>query len=163
MVEVRQGPIKPVEEGEIITEDNVYDRPDETMGFFPGQVLVDLVSSSILLAVVVALSYIVPAPLTEPVDISTVDYVPRPEWFFFFYDQMLMFFPGYALVPFGGVIIPTLFFIVLFTLPWLDKEPRHSLLKRPFATTVAILVIFTVIINMLLTLVRIANFPGGTP
>src|SRR5919199_1026336 len=105
MVEVRQGPIKPVEEGEIITEDNVYDRPDETMGFFPGQVLVDLVSSSVLLAVV----------------------------------------------------------IVLFTLPWLDKEPRHSPLRRPFVTTVAFLVILTVVINMLLTLVRIANFPGGTP
>ena len=163
MVELRQGSVKPVEEGEIITEENVYDRPDETMGFFPGQVIVDLASSAVLLAVVVALSYLVPAPLTEPMDISTTSYVPRPEWFFFFYDQMLMFFPGYALIPFGGVIIPTLFFVVLFALPWLDKEPGHSPLKRPFATVVAFLVIFTVILNMLLTLLRIANFPGGSP
>ena len=163
MVEVRQGSIKPVEEGEIITEENVYDRPDETMGFFPGQVIVDLISSAVLLAVVVALSYLVPAPLTEPMDISTTSYVPRPEWFFFFYDQMLMFFPGYALIPFGGVIIPTLFFVVLFALPWLDKEPGHSPMKRPFATVVAFLVIFTVVLNMLLTLLRIANFPGGSP
>ena len=163
MVEVRQESVKPVEEGEIITEENVYDRPDETMGFFPGQVIVDLTSSAVLLAVVVALSYLVPAPLTEPMDISTTSYVPRPEWFFFFYDQMLMFFPGYALVPFGGVIIPTLFFVVLFALPWLDKEPGHSPLKRPFATVVAFLVIFTVVLNMLLTLLRIANFPGGSP
>ena len=163
MVEVRQESVKPVEEGEIITEENVYDRPDETMGFFPGQVIVDLASSAVLLAVVVALSYLVPAPLTEPMDISTTSYVPRPEWFFFFYDQMLMFFPGYALVPFGGVIIPTLFFVVLFALPWLDKEPGHSPLKRPFATVVAFLVIFTVVLNMLLTLLRIANFPGGSP
>src|SRR4051794_10767188 len=87
MVEVRHGPVKPVEEGEIITEENVYDRPDETMGFFPGQVAVDLISSALLLAVVVALSYLVPAPLTEPMDISTDTYVPRPEWFFMFYDQ----------------------------------------------------------------------------
>ena len=163
MVEVRQGSVKPVEEGEIITEENVYDRPDETMGFFPGQVIVDLTSSAVLLAVVVALSYLVPAPLTEPMDISTTSSVPRPEWFFFFYDQMLMFFPGYALIPFGGVIIPTLFFVVLFALPWLDKEPGHSPLKRPFATVVAFLVIFTVVLNMLLTLLRIANFPGGSP
>ena|ERR687885_104514 len=163
MVEVRQGSVKSVEEGEIITEENVYDRPDETMGFFPGQVIVDLTSSAVLLAVVVALSYLVPAPLTEPMDISTTSYVPRPEWFFFFYDQMLMFFPGYALIPFGGVIIPTLFFVVLFALPWLDKEPGHSPLKRPFATVVAFLVIFTVVLNMLLTLLRIANFPGGSP
>ena len=30
-------------------------------------------------------------------------------------------------------------------------------------TTVAMLVILTVVINMILTLVRIANFPGGSP
>ena len=163
MAEVRQGPIKPVEEGEVITEENVYDRPDETMGFFPGQIVVDLIISTILLAIVVALSYIIPAPLTEPMDISTTSYVPRPEWFFFFYDQLLMFFPGYALIPFGGVIIPTLFFIVLFALPWLDKEPRHSPVRRPFMSVVAFLVVVTVVVNMLLTLLRIANFPGGSP
>src|ERR687885_1997793 len=163
MVEMRHGPVKPVEDGEIITEENVYDRPDETMGFYPGQVVVDLTSSFVLLVIVIALAYMIPVPLTEPADISTTTYVPRPEWFFFFYDQMLMFFPGYALIPFGGVIIPTLFFVVLFALPWLDKEPRHSPLRRPFATVVAFLVIFTVILNMLLTLLRIANFPGGSP
>jgi menaquinol-cytochrome c reductase cytochrome b/c subunit len=163
MVEVRQGPVEPVADGEIITEENVYDHPDETMGFFPGQVLVDLASSAILLAIVVALSYLIPAPLTEPMDLSTTSYVPRPEWFFFFYDQMLMFFPGYALIPFGGIIIPTLFAIVLFAVPWLDKEPRHSPVRRPFAAVVAFLVILTVVLNMLLTLLRIANFPGGSP
>src|SRR5919202_6319914 len=162
-MEVRHGPVKPVEEGEIITEENVYDRPDETMGFFPGQVVVDLTSSAVLLAVVVALSYLVPAPLTEPMDISTTSYVPRPEWFFMFYDQMLMFFPGYALIPFGGVIIPALVFILFFAIPWLDKEPGHSPLRRPFATVIAFLVILTVVNNMLLAVIRISNFPNGSP
>src|SRR3712207_1276418 len=163
MAEVRHSSIQPVQEGEIITEENVYDRPDETMGFFPGQVVVDLVSSAVLLAVCVALSYLIPAPLTEPMDISTTSYVPRPEWFFFFYDQMLMFFPGYVLIPFGGIILPTLVVIIFFAVPWLDKEPRHSPVKRPFVTVIAFLVIITVVLNMLLTLVRIANFPGGSP
>jgi quinol-cytochrome oxidoreductase complex cytochrome b subunit len=76
---------------------------------------------------------------------------------------MLMFFPGYALISFGGVVIPTLVFIVFFAVPWLDREPGHSPLRRPFMTTVAMLVILTVVINMILTLVRIANFPGGSP
>jgi menaquinol-cytochrome c reductase cytochrome b/c subunit len=162
-MEVREGPVKPVEEGEIVTDENVYDRPDETMGFFPGQVVADLTASAILLAVVVALSYLVPAPLTEPMDLSTDTYVPRPEWFFMFYDQMLMFFPGYALIPFGGIIIPTLIFILFFAVPWLDKEPGHSPMRRPFMTVVAFLVIFTVVINMLLAIIRILNFPGGSP
>jgi menaquinol-cytochrome c reductase cytochrome b/c subunit len=163
MVDVRHESVKPVEEGEIITEENVYDRPDETMGFFPGQVIADLTVSAVLLAVVVALSYLVPAPLTEPMDISTDTYVPRPEWFFMFYDQMLMFFPGWVLIPFGGVIIPTLVFVLFFAVPWLDKEPVHSPLRRPFMTIVAFLVIFSVVINMLLAIIRISNFPGGSP
>src|SRR5918911_2259332 len=111
MEEVRYGSVEPVEDGEIITEANVYDRPDETMGFFPGQVVVDLTSSFVLLVIVITLAYMIPVPLTEPADISTTTYVPRPEWFFFFYDQMLMVFPGYALIPFGAVVIPTLFFV----------------------------------------------------
>src|SRR5919112_6873500 len=162
-MDVRFDPAKTVADEEIITEENVYDRPDESMGFFPGQIMADLIVSTILIGVIVLLSYVVPAPLTEPADISTTTYVPRPEWFFFFYDQMLMFFPGYALRSFGGVVIPTLVFIVFFAVPWLDREPGHSPLRRPFMTTVAFLVILTVLINMILTLVRIANFPGGSP
>ncbi len=160
MVEIKRGP---VEQGEVITEENVYDRPDETMGFFPDQVVADLAVSAILLAIIVALSYLVPAPLTEPVDISTTTYVPRPEWFFMFYDQMLMFFPGYALIPFGGIVIPTLIFILFFAVPWLDTEPAHSPVRRPFMTIVAFLVILTVVFNLLLGIIRIANFPGGSP
>ena len=163
MVEIRRGSGKPVEDREIITEENVYDRPDETMGFFPGQVAVDLISSAVLLVIVVALSYLLPAPLTEPMDISTDTYVPRPEWFFMFYDQMLMFFPGYALIPFGGIIIPTLIVALFFAVPWLDKEPGHSPLKRPFLTVVSFLVILAVVINMLLAVIRISNFPNGSP
>jgi quinol-cytochrome oxidoreductase complex cytochrome b subunit len=162
-MEVRQGPPLPVEEGEVITEENVYDRYDAPMGFFPGQVMVDLTSSAVLLAIVIVLSYLVPAPLTEPVDISTTSYVPRPEWFFMFYDQMLMFFPGFALIPFGGIVIPTLFFVLLFAVPWLDKEPGHSPLRRPFMSVLAFLIIATVVLNMILAILRIANFPGGSP
>jgi len=162
-VDVRHSPLKPVEDQEVVTEENVYDRPDETMGFFPGQIIPDLVVSTILMGVIVLLSYVVPAPLTEPADISTTTYVPRPEWFFFFYEQMLMFFPGYALIPFGGVVIPTLIFILFFAVPWLDKEPAHSPVRRPFMTIVAFLVILTVVFNLLLGIIRIANFPGGSP
>src|SRR5215203_6849780 len=162
-MEIREGALQPVREEEVITEENVYDKYDEPMGFFPTQVLVDLTSSAILLAVTVALAYLVPAPLTEPVDLSTTSYVPRPEWFFMFYDQMLMFFPGYALIPFGGIVIPTLFFVLLFAVPWVDKEPGHSPLKRPFMSVIAFLIIATVVLNMILAILRIANFPGGSP
>jgi quinol-cytochrome oxidoreductase complex cytochrome b subunit len=153
------GQAKPLEE-EVITEENVYERPDETIGFFPKQVLYDLFVSTLILLACCVLSYVSPAPLTEPADPATITYIPRPEWFFFFYEQMLMFFPGYALISFGAVVIPTIFIILLFALPWLDRGPNYSALKRPFAAVVGILIVVVVLLNMLLAVSRIMNFPG---
>ena len=153
------GKEKPVEE-EVITPENVYERPDETMAFFPGQVLRDAYVSAALLIACCILSYAAPAPLTAPANTATITYVPRPEWFFFFYEQMLMFFPGYTLVPFGAVVVPTIFILLLFAVPWLDRGPVHSPFRRPFATVVAVLVVVVVLLNMLLALSRIINFPG---
>lgn len=153
------GKAKPVEE-EVITEENVFDRPDETMGFFPGQVLKDGYVATFLLIACSILSYVAPAPLSEPADTATIEYVPRPEWFFFFYEQMLMFFPGYALIAFGAVVVPTIFIVLLFALPWLDRTPHYSALKRPFISIVGILIILVVLLNMLLAVSRIINFPG---
>ena len=150
---------RPVEE-EIITEDNVFDRPDETIGFFPKQILYDGFISTLILLACVVLSYVSPAPLTEPADPATITYVPRPEWFFFFYEQMLMFFPGYALIAFGAVVVPTIFITLLFAVPWLDRGPAFSPLRRPFAVVIALLVVVTVLLNMLLAVSRIINFPG---
>ena len=153
------GRAKPVEEEEI-TEENVYERPDETMAFFPKQVLYDLFVSTLILIACTVLSYASPAPLTEPADPATITYVPRPEWFFFFYEQMLMFFPGYALIAFGAVVVPTIFVILLFALPWLDRSPNYSPLRRPFAAVVGLLVVVVIVLNMLLALSRVINFPG---
>ncbi|MBA2442471.1 MAG: cytochromesubunit B of the bc complex-like protein [Rubrobacter sp.] len=159
MYDVTTGKARPVEE-EIITEENVYDRPDETIGFFPGQVLKDLYVAFALLVACIVLSYTIPAPLSDPANTASVDYVPRPEWFFFFYEQMLMFFPGYALISFGAVVVPGVFVVLLMIVPWLDRGPNHSPLKRPFAIVVGLLVTVTVVLNMLLAVSRIINFPG---
>jgi quinol-cytochrome oxidoreductase complex cytochrome b subunit len=73
---------------------------------------------------------------------------------------MLMFFPGYALISFGAVVVPTIFIGLLFALPWLDRGPNYSALKRPFTAVIGILVVVVVLLNMLLALSRIMNFPG---
>ena len=153
------GKAKPLEE-EVITEENVFERPDETIGFFPKQVLYDLFVSTLILIACCVLSYVSPAPLTEPADPASITYIPRPEWFFFFYEQMLMFFPGYALIGFGAVVIPTIFVGLLFAVPWLDMGPQHSPLRRPFATVIGLLVVVVIVLNMLMAVSRIINFPG---
>jgi menaquinol-cytochrome c reductase cytochrome b/c subunit len=148
-------------EGEVITEENVYDSYDETIPFFPDQILIEGYLCVLLLLVVAALSYLAPAPLTDPADTATVTYVPRPEWFFFFYEQMLMFFPGYALVSFGAVVVPTIFIALLYAVPWLDRNPGYDAGGRPFATVIGLLVVMVVVLNMLMAVSRIMNFPGG--
>jgi menaquinol-cytochrome c reductase cytochrome b/c subunit len=148
-------------EEEVITEENAYDSYDETIPFFPDQILIEGYLCVLLLLVVTALSYIAPAPLTEPADTATVTYVPRPEWFFFFYEQVLMFFPGYALVSFGAVVVPTVFVVLLYAVPWLDSQPGHDAQSRPFATVVGLLVVVVVVLNMLMAVSRVINFPGG--
>src|SRR4028118_2057777 len=97
------GKSKPVEE-EIITEENVYDRPDESMSFFPGQVLKDTYVFTFLLLACTVLSYAAPAPLTAPADTATVEYGPRPGWFLLFYAEVLMFFPGHARAGLAAVV-----------------------------------------------------------
>ena len=153
------GQAKPLEE-EVITEENVFERPDETIAFFPKQVLYDLFVSTLILLACCVLSYVLPAPLSEPADPATTTYIPRPEWFFFFYEQMLMFFPGYALIGFGAVVVPTIFVILLFAVPWMDRGPNTSPLQRPFATVIGLLVVITVVLNMLMALARIIKLPG---
>jgi menaquinol-cytochrome c reductase cytochrome b/c subunit len=148
-------------EEEEITEENVYDSYDETIPFFPDQIRIEGYFCVLLLLIVTALSYLAPAPLSEPANTATVTYVPRPEWFFFFYEQMLMFFPGYALISFGAVVVPTIFVVLLYAVPWLDRQPAHDTRRRPFATVVGLLVVVVVVLNMLLAISRIMNFPGG--
>jgi menaquinol-cytochrome c reductase cytochrome b/c subunit len=146
---------------EEITEENVYDSYDETIPFFPNQILLEGNFCVVLLLIVTALSYLAPAPLTEPANTATITYVPRPEWFFFFYEQMLIFFPGYALISFGAVVVPTIFVVLLYAVPWLDGQPGHGTLRRPFVTVVGLLVLVVVVLNMLLAVSRVVNFPGG--
>src|ERR687898_1237326 len=153
------GQAKPLEE-EVITEENVFERPDETIAFFPKQVLYDLFVSTLILLACCVLSYVLPAPLSEPADPATTTYIPRPEWFFFFYEQMLMFFPGYALIGFGAVVVPTIFVILLMAVPFMDRSPEYSAFKRPFTAVIGILVVVVVVLNMMLALSRIMNFPG---
>ena len=49
-------------EEEEITEENVYDAYDETMPFFPDQILIEGFLCVLLLLIVTALSYLAPAP-----------------------------------------------------------------------------------------------------
>jgi len=85
----------------------------------------------LLVASWLALSY--GAPLEEVADPTTTTYVPRPEWYFYFLFELLWLFPGKWTV-IATFWIPTLGFLFLLVLPFLDRGPARSPLRRPVAS-----------------------------
>lgn len=78
-------------------------------------------------------------PLEEIADPTTTTYVPRPEWYFFFLFELLWLFPGEWTVV-ATFWIPTLGFLFLLLLPFVDRGPERSPVKRPVASCGAALV-----------------------
>jgi ubiquinol-cytochrome c reductase cytochrome b subunit len=76
------------------------------------------------------------APLEDIADPATTTYVPRPEWYFYFLYELLWLFPGKWTV-IATFWIPTLGFLFLLVLPFVDRGPARSPLRRPVASVVA--------------------------
>lgn len=93
--------------------------PDE--GFWPEQVLRDVVACLAVLAVVVF--FIVRehgAPLGAPADPAEQFSAARPEWYFLFLFEFLKYFPGKTEI-IGAIIVPTLVMGILAAMPFIAK------------------------------------------
>jgi quinol-cytochrome oxidoreductase complex cytochrome b subunit len=99
--------------------------------FWPKQLLKDgVVWLLFLMALGVWCSYR-PAPLEAQAD-PAQPYEARPEWYFMFLFQLLRYFHGpYEIV--GTFVLPTVFFLVLFLWPFLDRSPQKDPRRRPLA------------------------------
>jgi ubiquinol-cytochrome c reductase cytochrome b subunit len=97
--------------------------------FFPGQLMRDIVFAALVLHVVGWLtSSTQGAHLGAPADPS-VDFPPRPEWYFLFLFQLLKYLPG-SLELLGTVVLPGLAGLFLFALPFLDRGPSRAASTR---------------------------------
>ncbi len=100
----------------------------------------------ILVATILALVF--PVGLGDPADPTDNLFVPKPEWYFMSLYQLLKFFPGKlefiatAVIPAGGIVI-------LFLVPFIDKNPEKRPAKRPLAM---ILMLFSVAAIIALTI-----------
>ncbi|MGD8858950.1 MAG: cytochrome b N-terminal domain-containing protein [Myxococcales bacterium] len=96
--------------------------------FYPDQVFKDLVFALLVVAVMAVLTVAGGAHLDAPAD-PTVDYHPRPEWYFLFLFQLLKYLPG-SMELVGTVILPGLAGAFLFVLPFLDRGESNALRAR---------------------------------
>lgn len=79
----------------------------------------------------------------EPADPGTINFVPRPDWYFFFLFYLLRIFKWPATVVLGTVGIPTILLILLLAIPFIDIRSERSLLRRPVAIVASILVVIS--------------------
>ena len=80
---------------------------------------------------------------SEPADPGTTNFVPRPDWYFYFLFHLLRIFKWPASVILGTVGIPTILLIIALALPFLDVRRERRLLRRPVAVVAAILVVLS--------------------
>ena len=71
------------------------------------------------------------------------DFVPRPDWFFYFLFYLLRIFKWPETVVLGTVGVPTILLILLIGLPFYDRRPERRLCGGPVAIVAAILVVIS--------------------
>jgi menaquinol-cytochrome c reductase cytochrome b/c subunit len=127
--------------------------------FYPYAMFHDTVMSLVVVSVIVALAviwkYTVPGdhtstrpgllgPLyTDKADPGTTNFIPRPDWYFYFLFYLLRIFKWPESVILGTVGIPTILLIILLALPFLDLRRERRLLRRPVAVVAAILTVLS--------------------
>jgi menaquinol-cytochrome c reductase cytochrome b/c subunit len=79
----------------------------------------------------------------EPADPGTTNFVPRPDWYFYFLFYLLRIFKWPDSVILGTVGIPTILLIIAFLLPFVDLRRERRLLRRPVAIVAAVLVVIS--------------------
>jgi menaquinol-cytochrome c reductase cytochrome b/c subunit len=111
--------------------------------FFPYAVMKDSTMALIVVAVIIVMSIVLGAEQGPKADPTTTTYVPRPEWYFFFLFEVLRVIKPPELVPLATIGIPTVAMVLLLLLPFYDRNPERNPLRRPVATTAAVLTIIS--------------------
>ncbi len=100
--------------------------------FWPDIIVKDAVVALIVVGVIALLALRLGAGLDAPADPTDHAYVPRPEWYFLPFYQLLKLVPGRL----EGVIavgVPAVVVLTLLLLPFVDTRSTRSLGKRPIA------------------------------
>src|SRR5882672_11677782 len=80
---------------------------------------------------------------SDPADPATTNFVPRPDWYFYFLFYLLRIFKWPDSVILGTVGIPTIAVILLLLLPFMDVRRERRILRRPVALVAAILTVLS--------------------
>jgi len=82
------------------------------------------------------ISWYWPPPLGDPADPTDSTYVPKPEWWVLFLNQLVAIFKG-SLTVIGSAVVPGLLAGLLIALPFLDRSPERNIRKRKMVVVIA--------------------------
>ena len=121
--------------------------------FFPHAMFHDTVMSLVVVGVIVGLACVwyftadkteagwLGPYYTEEADPGTTDFVPRPDWYFYFLFYLLRIFKWPDTVVIGTVGIPNILLGILIALPFIDLRRERRLSRRPVAIVAVIIVV----------------------
>ncbi len=136
------------------------DVKDRGKPFFPYAMFHDTVMSLVVVSVIVGLATIwkwtswaphhdgthqglLGPEYTDPADPGTTNFVPRPDWYFYFLFYLLRIFKWPNTVFLGTVGVPTIALILLIALPFYDRGSERRPLRRPLAMVGLVLVVLS--------------------
>ena len=125
------------------------DLPAKTVRFFPVVVNRWLILFLGVTVVLGLISWYWPAPLGDPADPTDATYVPKPEWWVLFLNQLVTIFKGPWTV-LGSVIIPGGLAGLLMALPFIDSSAqRHPARRKAVMLVAAGLAIAVLVLSIL--------------
>jgi hypothetical protein len=129
--------------------------------FYPYAMLHDTIMSLVVVSVIVGLTIIWKFTAAEnhdggastsgvlgklyddPADPGTINFVPRPDWYYYFLFYLLRIFKWPDSVILGTIGIPTICLILLLALPFIDRRQERRLSRRPVAVVAAVLTVIS--------------------
>ncbi|HWJ32180.1 MAG TPA: c-type cytochrome [Gaiellaceae bacterium] len=127
--------------------------------FYPFAMLHDTIMSLVVVAVITGLAivwkYSTPGDhhtvepgwlgklYDEPADPGTINFVPRPDWYFYFLFYLLRIINWPPTVVIGTVGLPTVLLLILIAFPFIDIRAERRLSRRPVAIVASILVVIS--------------------
>ena len=132
------------------------DRNEEKLDVWPNLVVREYLYAVLILALLIAWSILVKAPLEEIADLNVTPNPAKAPWYFLGLQELLVYFDPWI----AGVLLPTLIVAGLAAVPYIDNNPRgvgyYSLRERPFASA-----FFIFGIVMWFVLIAIGTFMRG--
>jgi menaquinol-cytochrome c reductase cytochrome b/c subunit len=116
---------------------------NEGKPFFPYIVAKDSAMAVIVMLVILFFALVFGAELLPKANPTTTQYVPRPDWYFFFLFEVLRAIKPPVWTQFATLGVPTVAMVLLFLLPFYDRSPERRIERRPVALTAGILTILS--------------------